>query len=118
VSNAIKFTEKGCITVEMTLFNGETAPANYLLHISVSDTGRGISAEEQKNIFDPWVQARDGAVQSGSGLGLAICAQLVTMMGGSITIASEKGKGTQVSFTVSVQQRDNPSVQRRQMSNQ
>lgn len=108
VSNAIKFTEKGCITVEMTLFNGETAPANYLLHISVSDTGRGISAEEQKNIFDPWVQARDGAVQSGSGLGLAICAQLVTMMGGSITIASEKGKGTQVSFTVSVQQRDNP----------
>lgn len=103
VSNAIKFTERGCVNVDITAL--ESPPADsVLLRISVVDTGKGISPEEQEDIFSPWVQAKNGRGQSGSGLGLAICAQLVEMMGGNIMMKSLPGHGTEVSFTVPVAQ--------------
>lgn len=109
VSNAIKFTEQGNISVEMVLAE-EAHSAATLLQVSVTDTGKGISLEEQKDIFDPWVQAKNGPVLSGSGLGLAICAQLVHMMGGTIAMTSATGKGTRVSFTVPGMMRDKQSA--------
>lgn len=101
VSNAIKFTDQGSINVDMVLESDEIA-GSALLRISVTDTGKGISHEEQQDIFDPWVQARNGCTQIGSGLGLAICAQLVHMMSGEISMTSHPGQGTQVSFTIPV----------------
>lgn len=101
VSNAIKFTDQGSINVDMALENDEIA-GSAMLRISVTDTGKGISQEEQQDIFDPWVQAHNGCTQIGSGLGLAICAQLVHMMSGEISMKSHPGQGTQVSFTVPV----------------
>lgn len=105
ISNAIKFTDQGSITVEIAT-REDTISESTLLQVCVADTGKGISDEEQKDIFDPWVQAKNGPALSGSGLGLAICAQLVNMMGGRIAMTSETGKGTKVSFTVPVQNRD------------
>lgn len=99
VSNAIKFTEKGSVEVDLNIhYRGNDG--NVLLSVSVSDTGKGISKEEQADIFDPWVQARAGRSQSGSGLGLAICLQLVRMMGGDIRMESMPGKGTTVTFEI------------------
>ena len=105
VSNAIKFTDHGSINVDMALHH-DSKTGNTQLRISVIDTGRGISDEEQQDIFDPWVQAKNGQSQSGSGLGLAICAQLVHMMKGDISMRSHLGQGTQVSFTIPIEQSD------------
>ncbi|MCU6278583.1 transporter substrate-binding domain-containing protein [Enterobacter quasiroggenkampii] len=99
VSNAIKFTEQGHVEVDLDI-NYCRNDGNIILSVSVSDTGKGISKEEQADIFDPWVQARAGRTQSGSGLGLAICLQLVRMMGGDIRMKSELGKGTTVTFEI------------------
>ncbi|RJT36285.1 response regulator [Rahnella woolbedingensis] len=104
ISNAIKFTDQGSITVEIAIREG-TISESTLLQVCVADTGKGISHEEQKDIFDPWVQAKNGTTQSGSGLGLAICSQLVHMMDGTIDMTSETDKGTKVSYTVPVQTR-------------
>ncbi len=99
VSNAIKFTEKGHVDVDLDIQStGDSGRVS--LCVSVRDTGKGISDDEQADIFDPWVQARAGRSQSGSGLGLAICLQLVRMMGGDIRMLSELGKGTTVSFDI------------------
>lgn len=99
VSNAIKFTEQGTIEVDLYITYGN-AEGDARLRVSVEDTGKGMTEEEQADIFDPWVQARAGRAQSGSGLGLAICAQLVNMMGGEITLRSRAGHGTKVTFDI------------------
>lgn len=99
VSNAIKFTDRGYIDVDLHIIHaGYDGDAT--LTISVRDTGKGLSPEEQEDIFSPWVQARAGRIQSGSGLGLAICSQLVDMMGGNIHMQSQLERGTTVTFTV------------------
>lgn len=103
VSNAIKFTEHGSVEVDVAV--READAQQIWLTLSVSDSGRGISHEEQATLFRPWSQAQAGRQQSGSGLGLAICSQLVSMMGGSIGMTSELGEGTRVSFSVPVAHR-------------
>lgn len=100
VSNAIKFTEKGSVEVNIDITALENNEVR--LSVSVKDSGKGISAGEQHDIFNPWVQAEDGKRQSGSGLGLAICSQLVQMMSGNITLQSEPGRGTEVTFTLAL----------------
>lgn len=103
VGNAVKFTEKGGVDIDMDLLAGNS-DEQVQLKISVQDTGKGISSAELQDIFDPWVQANNGAMQGGSGLGLAICAQLVQMMGGEISMTSQLDQGTTVTFTVPVAQ--------------
>lgn len=102
VSNAVKFTEQGGIDIDLDLAALPDGRAQ--LNISVQDSGRGISEAEQQDIFDPWVQAKNGSVTGGSGLGLAICAQLVNMMGGEIAMSSRPAQGTRVSFSIPVDQ--------------
>ena len=100
VSNAIKFTEKGEIVISaatMLLANKQV-----MLDISVSDTGMGISAEEQKLLFSPFSQV-DGSTTrkfGGTGLGLSISKELVALMGGKLVCESEQGKGATFSFAV------------------
>lgn len=94
LSNAVKFTTKGFIKVTITSQFDEPPYVN--MQIKVYDSGIGIAAEKQQQIFSPFTQ-EDGTITrefGGTGLGLAICKQLVELMGGDIIISSEKGKGS------------------------
>ncbi len=94
VGNAIKFTERGEVDIDVAVEsrNGD----RIRLHIAVTDTGIGISAEEQSRIFTPFVQADSSTARryGGIGLGLAISSRLVEMMGGRILVESEVGQGS------------------------
>ncbi len=100
VSNAIKFTEHGEVTVHFKVINKGRERST--LHFSVSDSGIGLSDEQQKLLFDRFTQA-DGSTTrrfGGTGLGLAICKQLVEMMNGEIGVTSQQGKGACFWFTI------------------
>jgi signal transduction histidine kinase/DNA-binding response OmpR family regulator/ABC-type amino acid transport substrate-binding protein len=105
LSNAVKFTpEHGAIHLNANLL---AEPAENLceLEISVSDTGIGISEEQQARLFSSFEQAESGTSRKfgGTGLGLAISKRIVEMMGGDIRIDSELGEGATFTFTVCVQ---------------
>lgn len=87
LSNALKFTNEGSITLNAALENGQ-------LHFSISDTGCGISREEQQRIFQEFTRLHNAQGQEGFGLGLAITRKLVLLLGGEIRIESEQGKGS------------------------
>ncbi|WP_170291689.1 response regulator [Heliobacterium mobile] len=100
VSNALKFTERGEAFVEVLLRRQTEKTVE--IAFSVSDTGIGMSEQEMNKIFAPFTQADSSSTRKygGTGLGLAICKRLVEMMGGEISVTSEKGKGTTFYFTV------------------
>ena len=91
VGNAVKFTERGSVTVAASYVGMD-------LEVSVSDTGCGIASDMLTRIFDPFVQAQDPSHSAertmGTGLGLSICRRLVEAMGGEITVESELGNGS------------------------
>jgi signal transduction histidine kinase len=94
VGNAIKFTDAGEVRID--------AAANGELVVSVSDTGPGISTEDQEHIFEEFRQA-EGATTSkkgGTGLGLAIAKKIVELHGGRIWVESEVGKGSKFTFSL------------------
>ena len=99
VGNAIKFTEKGEIVVEVT----EVSRSNgrIRLHFSVKDTGIGIPPDKQTAVFEAFTQADASTTRrfGGTGLGLAISSQLVQMMKGEIWLESTVGRGTAFHFT-------------------
>ena len=99
VGNAIKFTEKGSITVNAEL--EKLASDGVYMHISVSDTGIGIPLEKQQYIFESFAQ-EDGSTTrrfGGTGLGLTISRQLVELMGGRMWVESQPGEGSTFHFT-------------------
>ncbi|MDR1128161.1 MAG: response regulator, partial [Treponema sp.] len=104
LSNAVKFTpEEGAIALDAK-FAGQ-AGRLYTFQISVSDSGIGISAEQQGRLFHSFEQAETGTSRKygGTGLGLAISKRIVEMMGGKIWVESELGKGSAFCFTVQVE---------------
>jgi len=99
VGNALKFTQKGHVLVELR--EDKRVGESTLLHFSVSDTGIGVTSEKHSTIFEAFIQA-DGSTTrrfGGTGLGLTISANLVQMMGGKIWLESEPGVGTTFHFT-------------------
>jgi len=102
VGNAIKFTERGSVNVEVAVDSRDHEQAR--LHFSVRDTGIGIPVEKQKSIFDAFSQADNSTSRrfGGTGLGLTISARLVKMMGGRIWVESEPGRGSCFHFTAAV----------------
>jgi len=99
LSNAMKFTQEGAITLKIEL--QEANPEDCLLYFRVEDTGIGIRKEAQATIFEPFQQG-DGSISrryGGTGLGLTICARLVRLQGGQIWLTSEVNEGTTVHFT-------------------
>jgi PAS domain S-box-containing protein len=103
VSNAVKFTVNGEITVRVCLLNEDDEKAN--IEFSVIDTGIGISEDKIDRIFENFEQASSGTsrLYGGTGLGLAIVKQLVKAQGGNISVKSKIDKGSTFSFILSFQ---------------
>ena len=107
MSNAIKFTQQGQVTVHIknsAHFNPQTG-----LQITVSDTGIGITAEQREVLFQPFQQADSSITRrfGGTGLGLAITQRLVSLMGGEITLTSEPGQGSCFSILIPLEATEN-----------
>jgi two-component system sensor histidine kinase/response regulator len=101
VGNAIKFTERGEVTLEVKLQKEKEDEEGVGLHFTVRDTGIGIAAEKQEMVFEAFTQA-DGSMSrryGGSGLGLTISTRLVKMMKGRLWVESEPGRGSAFHFT-------------------
>jgi signal transduction histidine kinase/CheY-like chemotaxis protein/HPt (histidine-containing phosphotransfer) domain-containing protein len=99
VGNAIKFTEKGEVGLRVEAVEADAASA--FIAFDVTDTGIGIPSDKQRHIFDAFAQADSSTTRryGGTGLGLSIAKQLCEMMGGSIDLTSEPGRGSTFRFT-------------------
>ena len=107
LSNAIKFTDAGSVTVTATQSDGQ-------LVVSVTDTGKGIPADELPTIFDEYRQAvgSESSVQKGTGLGLSITKKFAELLGGSISMESEVGTGSTFTVRVPMAYEGDPSMRR------
>jgi CheY-like chemotaxis protein/HPt (histidine-containing phosphotransfer) domain-containing protein len=102
VSNALKFTQKGSIAIKAELIAQRDRCED--VRFSVTDTGIGISNENQKRLFQPFVQAQAAGTSAGlgTGLGLTICKRLAALMGGTIEMQSAPGRGTTMTLTLAL----------------
>jgi PAS domain S-box-containing protein len=101
ISNALKFTEDGSVTVRVDRDSSPAPAGRARLRFSVSDTGIGLSADLKDKLFESFTQFESGMRKKykGTGLGLAICRKLAGLLGGNIWVESESGKGSTFSFT-------------------
>ena len=101
VGNAIKFTEKGSVTVSAKLVQSAEQPR---LQLAITDTGIGMNEGNLKKIFDPFVQADSSVTRKfgGTGLGLAISKRFVEALGGTLDVSSTEGVGSTFSFCIDV----------------
>jgi signal transduction histidine kinase len=95
VGNAIKFTDVGVVSIQVTIADGAFT-------VAVSDTGPGIAAADQQRIFEEFQQADSAQKQRGTGLGLAISKKIIDMHGGRMWVESSLGKGSTFWFTLPV----------------
>lgn len=100
LGNALKFTERGQVTLDVALEAQSAGQVSLLL--TVADTGIGIPTDKLESIFRSFEQVDASTTRKygGTGLGLSICSQLINLMGGSIYVESEPGVGSQFHFTV------------------
>lgn len=100
MNNAIKFTERGSVAVDVSPQGEDTGSVE--LHFIVSDAGMGIAHDKQNAIFEAFVQGDSSATRrfGGTGLGLAITSRLVKAMNGDIWVESEPGKGSDFHFRI------------------
>lgn len=110
INNAIKFTEKGSITVNVTL--DSSSKQQVILRFQVSDTGIGIHQDNQAVLFDEFtmVDQTHSRKYEGTGLGLAICRRLIILMNGGIKVTSEQGKGSTFEFTITLEKSNGNSI--------
>ena len=100
IGNAIKYTKQGGVILRATVAKRESAE-QVQLRFEVEDTGYGISEEDRKRIFQPFVQlGGQVSTETGTGLGLAICRQYIDIMGGTIDCFSKRGKGSVFFFEI------------------
>ncbi|WP_414550313.1 MASE1 domain-containing protein [Anabaena sp. CCY 0017] len=102
ISNSIKFTQQGGISLKINNSSEETTDT-FIINFQLRDTGLGIAAAELPQIFEAFTQTQSGKdAQEGTGLGLVISQKFVELMGGQITVESELGKGTTFKFYIQV----------------
>ena len=114
LSNAFKFTMTGFIKFELNVV--ESKGDDFILDCIISDTGIGISEQVAESLFTPFIQADNSTTREygGTGLGLAICRQLVELMGGEISLATEQERGSVFSFTLPVRRTNLESPHKQQ----
>ncbi len=102
MSNAIKFTPKGSVKVDLDSHHNKDGSCQ--LHFSVTDTGIGMNQEQLQHIFDPFRQADSATTRKygGTGLGLSITKELVTLLGGELKVESEPAVGSKFSFELTL----------------
>lgn len=110
IGNAIKFTEKGLITIEVIVVN--TGKKKMDLEFSIIDTGIGIPENKQKIIFESFKQASADTTRKfgGTGLGLAICKRLIELQGRKLELESKIGKGSKFFFTLEFKKSERKSL--------
>jgi len=103
LNNSVKFTHQGEIT--LTITSASKGDNQALVTFRISDTGIGIAKDKQKHLFDAFRQADESMTRQygGSGLGLSICQQIVNLLDGDITLASEPGRGCEFNFTLPIE---------------
>lgn len=101
LGNAVKFTDHGHIRLNVSIAGEDEVEKTLRLCFAIEDTGIGIEKEQAERLFQPFTQSDSSTTRKfgGTGLGLSICKRLVDMMGGSISVESELGKGSVFSFT-------------------
>jgi signal transduction histidine kinase len=100
IGNAIKFTDKGKISIKVK-------SKNEMVKISVKDTGPGIREEDLKKLFKPFSQIIEpGKIKEGSGLGLYLSKKLANLLGGDISVKSKIGKGTTFKLTLELKEEE------------
>jgi signal transduction histidine kinase/CheY-like chemotaxis protein len=109
IGNAIKFTKEGHVLILVTGVPGPTEDLN-VVHVAIEDTGIGIPAEKVDHIFGEFNQVEDDRNREfeGTGLGLAISKKLIELMGGSVWVEGEEGKGSCFGFRVTLPRADGP----------
>lgn len=109
--NAVKFTEKGYISVDASM---KQTTVGEMLHVEITDTGIGIDSADLKKLFQPFTQL-DASTRKkfkGTGLGLSICKRLVELMHGTIGVVSEVGKGSKFWFEIKISAVSTPEIKR------
>ncbi|HBB31593.1 MAG TPA: hybrid sensor histidine kinase/response regulator [Cyanobacteria bacterium UBA9273] len=120
IANAIKFTEKGSVSIKIKSQNSKEQPTTnnkqpITIHFEIADTGAGIAPEELDIIFEAFTQTQIGKEsREGTGLGLAITRSFVQLMGGQITVSSQVGRGSVFRFDVGVSLVDSTEVETKQ----
>jgi signal transduction histidine kinase len=110
LNNAIKFTERGAVTLAVETELGILPTPHSALRISVTDTGIGIKQEDMEKIFQPFRQIDSGLTRQhdGTGLGLTICRHLADLMGGAISAKSTWGEGSVFTFVLPLKHKSKP----------
>lgn len=111
VGNAIKFTERGGVGISVGMDQASSPEAEHVvIRWTIQDTGIGMTKEQLDRLFQAYVQADASTTRrfGGTGLGLMICRQLVTLMGGTISVESTPGKGSTFTYTTNLL----PAIQR------
>jgi len=113
LSNAIKFTPNGDIKVVLTLVEKGGFPPRLVL--AVKDNGIGMTIEQQKQIFEAYTQADKSIARrfGGTGLGMTITKEIIELMGGTITLRSESGKGTVFALTLPIDDKEAQSTEQK-----
>ena len=112
ISNAIKYTDKGGISISMSIRQRRNAyniiedKNAYLLTLEVTDTGKGMTTEERKKVFQAFTRLKNAQGIEGTGLGLSITHELATLLGGEIHVKSEVGKGSTFTATIPIELAD------------
>ncbi|MDM8515701.1 MASE3 domain-containing protein [Desulfobacterales bacterium HSG16] len=108
LNNAVKFTKKGSIRLQVRNSSNLSETSDILLIFEIEDTGPGIAPEELKNIFKPFIQTRTGIKsQEGTGLGLHISQEFVRIMGGELTVESTINRGSVFRFRIQAEKVEN-----------